>query len=363
MNTIDHFSSEKKNDSLLFSKSCKSSRAIRWYVLVVPYRHKGTVQGLQNEQARRQRNGEPSFEYYAPMYVEVKKIGGKLINTQKPLLYNYVFIHASEDEIYKMKQHLPQYNFLPRVKDGNISYYPYLSDKAMSDLQWIARSYSDILPVYTPQSSQLMKGDKVRITEGQFKGVEATVVIQPGAGQKDIMVCIEDWMWVPLLHVMPGQYEVISLNAEKKHVYTRLDNERISSGLHEALQYYHSGKEIPESSLCLAREALQQFGNLDMESDVMRCKLYSILLPAYTVLGDKENAASLVATMHSILPAVKAEQSRALLLVTLYGCTDSSIYHGLAHELVAPWRRESNPKKSKRQLLQRLDDYDRWLGH
>lgn len=30
-----------------------------------------------------------------------------------------------------------------------------------------------------------------------------------------------------LLHVQPGQYEVIALNTVGKHVYTRLDNDRL----------------------------------------------------------------------------------------------------------------------------------------
>ena len=29
------------------------------------------------------------------------------------------------------------------------------------------------------------------------------VVLQLGAGRKDVMVCVENWMWVPLLRVMP----------------------------------------------------------------------------------------------------------------------------------------------------------------
>lgn len=49
------------------------------------------------------------------------------------------------------------------------------------------------------------------------------------------MVCVENYMWIPLLRVQPGQYEVISLNDSGKHVYTRLDNDRLLSKLHKAL--------------------------------------------------------------------------------------------------------------------------------
>ena len=196
-----------------------------------------------------------------------------------------------------------------------------------------------------------------------FKGVEATVVIQPGAGRKDVMVCVENWMWVPLLRVMPGEYEVIALNDEDKHVYTRLDNDCMLNGLHSALQRYHSAEGVNEEDRSLAARALKEYGNLRMDTDVMRCKLYAILLPAYTILGMEEEAAKLVGVMQTMLPLVKAEQSRALAVVTLYGCTDSSIYYHLAHEAVDPWKKEEKPKKSKQQLISRLADYDRWLRH
>ena len=125
----------------------------------------------------------------------------------------------------------------------------------------------------------------------------------------------------------------------------------------------YSVEGVSEEDRSLAARALKEYGNLRMDTDVMRCKLYAILLPAYTILGMEEEAAKLVGVMQTMLPLVKAEQSRALAVVTLYGCTDSSIYYHLAHEAVDPWKKEEKPKKSKQQLINRLDDYDRWLRH
>lgn len=230
-------------------------------------------------------------------------------------------------------------------------------------MKWVAESYCDELPVYTPEPNRLMKGDRVRITEGQFKGVEARVIVQPGGGRKDIMVCVENCMYVPLLSVEPGQYEVIALNSDNRHVYTRLNGDRLPMGLHEALKRYHSPEGVTDADRGLARETLQQYGSLQLESDVMRCKLYSMLLPAYAILGEKEKFDRLVGMIRGILPLIRAEQSRALLLVTLYGCTNSCICRDHAHAAVDPWREEPNPKKCKLQLIRRLDDYDCWLGH
>lgn len=344
--------------------SLQNSRAIRWYVLALPSRHRGATRGLQAELDRRIRNGETTFEFFAPTYVEVKEENGTWIKTNRPLLYNYVFVRSSENEIYRMMSTsgFSLYSFLPRVRNGQCDYYPYLSDDAMENLRWVARSYTDIVPVYTPEPERLMRGDRVRITEGKFKNAEAIVISQPGAGRKDIMVCVENWLWVPLLHVQPGQYEIISLNTDNMHAYTRLNNDRLFKTLHEALQRHHAGETTAEDRAS-AIETLQQYANLRMDSDVTRCKLYALLLPAYTIIGDKEACSRMISVIQGLLSVVKAEQSRALLLVTLYGCTDSCIYHDQAHGIVDNWRTEENPKKIKAQLIRRLDDYDEWLGH
>lgn len=229
----------------------RDQEAVRWYVLTLPTAGGGRdrispSKGLDAELSRRERRGEALFEYFSPSYVEARKVGGKMVNTKRPLLYNYVFVHASEDEIFRLKRTLPLYNFLPRVSSGGRSYFPYLSDREMDTLRWVAASYSNELPVYVPDSGRLLKGDRVRITSGPFTDMEAEVVVQPGGGHKDVMVRILD------------------------------------------------------------------------------C---------------------------------------ALLLVTLYGCTDSSLYQRMAHELVGPWMEEASPKRSKSVLIRRLRDYDRWFGH
>lgn len=358
--------SEQYNDMVRMSsigefEARKNSRAVRWYVLTLPACHRGSVPGLQRELDRRMRNGEPTFEFFAPSYVEVKQEGGRLVNTRRPLLYNYVFIRSSENELFRLKRQLPQYNFLPRVRTGSQEYYPYLSDDAMRNLRWVAQAYSDELPVYVPQVRQPMKGDRVLITSGRFKGVEARVAVQPGAGKREIVVCVENWMWVPLLHVRAGEYEVIGLHQEGKRIYEGLDNDRLLEGLHEALERCHGSEEVTDDDRALAGETLRRYGRLHVESDVLRSKLYALLLPAYTILMEKEVRERLLGTIRELLPNVKAEQSLALLLVTLYGCTGNRDYRDRAHGIVDRWRKEPAPRKSKRRLIRWLEDFDRWM--
>lgn len=354
---------EKSETAATALSEVRNRHIVRWYVMVYPTSSRAMTEELDRELARRQRDNEPLFEYFAPILVEAKKINGRLVRTRRPLLYNYLFVHASEAEIYRIKQRLPQYNLLLRVKDSEESYhYPYLTDKAMRDLQWIARSYAEPVPVCTPDPAWLAKGDRIRIAEGRFAGIEARVVTNAPSRHKEILVSIDDWMCVPLLKVQPGAYEVIELNAENPGYYSRLNNSKLFDRIHDALCRHLAGGGSAEDR-AIATEVLQEYGSLTLDSDIMRSKLYVLLLQAYTILGETAKRESQLVTIQKMLPAVRAEQSRALLLVTLYGCTDNRLYYDQAHALIDPWLAEENPKKNKAQLIRHLADFDRQFGH
>ena len=349
----------------LSGKNTSKRKIVRWYLMVFSYGRKGLTDGLERELVRRKREGEEPFEYFAPTYIETKEVDGKLVNTKVSLFYNYFFIHANEDEIFRLKKFEPQYNFLHRVtlKDGT-SYLPYVKDSIIQTLQWIARSYSGYIPLYLIDQTLLIKGDRIRVTKGQFKGVEARIVTRPKSAVKEIMVFIDNWMCVPLMNVRPSQYEVIAFNnnGERAKVSRGLDNQRSSQELHEALCRYYRG-ETTEEDKKLAEDTFHQFATMVVDLTIQRCKLYSFLLPAYKILGAKDKLDGLLKIIQVMMSSVKAEQSLALLLVTMYACTDNCFYHEQAHKLVDAWNKEINPKKSKKLLIQRLADYDKCLGH
>lgn len=334
---------------------------VRWYVLVLPYGHRGSPSaGLRAELERREKSGEPPFDYFAPQYVEVRSVRGKMTKTTRALLFNYVFVHASEAEIYRMKSGtLRNYNFLPRVRESDRQHYPYLTDEAMENLRWVARAYDEVLPVCTPAPDKLMKGDRVRITEGQFMGVEATVMTQPGAGQKSVMVCVEDWLWVPLLQVRQGQYEVVSLDGSGKHIYTKLDNDRLFTKMHKAIMRHHSPEGVTDDDRRVAQEIVRQFGRLEMPTPILRCKQYSLLLPAYMVLGKGDDFEAMESKVNSVLNGIRAEQAAALLLVTMYGCTGDEPCRNKLKRVVDGWKAGGVTKKNKQKVIGYFDDYER----
>jgi transcription antitermination factor NusG len=343
----------------------KNREEVRWYVLVLPASSVASapLRKLQAEQERREKNGESLFDFFAPTCVTVQKQDGQTISRQRPLLYNYVFIHASENEIFRLKRVLPYFNFLPRVFTKDDYYFPYVTDAEMENLRWIASSYSNELPLYEADTKHLVKGDRIRITTGALSGLEAEVIKRSGTHLKDVVVRILDNLLVSLYTVKPGEYELISLSSKGKHQYAHLSNDRYFTGLHAALGRYYTADGVTEADCQLAEEVLHCCAHLELDSDVLRSKCYSLLLISYKILAKEDEFTQLMGTLLRILPLIKAEHSAALLMVTIYGCTDNRCYYERSHEMVDAWRTEENPKKNKRTLLEHLDDYDRWFGH
>lgn len=333
--------------------------------MTYPFGRKGLTIGLEHELKRRKNQGERLFEYFAPTFFETKEVDGKLENTRTPLLFNYFFIRVSEDELFSFKRLQPQYNVLRRVTHSDGSYhYPYAQDSTIAMLQWIAKSYAGSLPLYLLDQTLLVKGDRIRITKGQFKGVEARIVSRPKAFEREVMVFVENWLCVPLMNVSADQYDIIDINDERKMANSAkgLDNARLSQQLHEALLRFHKGETTDEDML-LATRAYEQYSMVVVDSAIARCKLYAMLLPVCTILKNKEKLDGLMKIIHVMLPRITAEQSLALLMVSLYGCTDNFTYHEKAHLMVDPWTKEPSPKKNKQLLISRLADYDLCFGH
>lgn len=365
MNEVNAMSSVETSRAL---RRKRNRETIRWYVLLLPvssapFAASSPAVRLQAELERREKNGEPRFDYFAPTCVTRYALHGKLLARPRPLFYNYVFIHASENEIFRLKRVLPVFNFLPRVYTEDDYYYPYVSDSEMENLRWIASSYSNELPLYELDGQQLVHGDRVRITAGILKGLEAEVVRRSGTRQKDVIVRVLDNVLVSLYTVRPGEYEVISLSQKGKHQYAHLSNERYFNGLHEALFRHYTSSGVTQSDCDLAAEVIQSCAQLELDSDILRSKAYSLLLLAYKVLDRHEEFSRLMGTVLNLLPLIKAQQSVALLLVTMYGCTNNRKFYDQSHGIVGTWHKEEISKKNKRVLVSRLADYDRWFGH
>ena len=89
----------------------RDQEAVRWYVLTLPLPPvagvtRSSLEGLDVELSRRERRGEGLVRYFSPS-CRGEEGGRQDGQHETALLYNYVFIHASENEIFSLKRTLP----------------------------------------------------------------------------------------------------------------------------------------------------------------------------------------------------------------------------------------------------------------
>lgn len=350
--------------------------------MTYPQSSKGLTEGLKREVQRRIRDCESPIEYFAPTFVEAVEVKGQLVNSEKLLLFNYFFVHASEEQIYRMKQFEPQYNFFRKRYDGEgVGCFPFVTEEVINSLRCIAEAYCGKLPVYIVDAPWLIKGDRVKITRGQFKGVEATLFENQQSGNKEIMVSLDDFAWVPILKLKPGDYELLELYNKNAAAFDLLTDKQLLD-LHAALmRKYLSLREsattevIPlnsdtviarecndRSNLIedkqLAEEIIKQFQGIAPNSDIKRSKMFTALLLSYKILDDEPRLTALMSTIKQMLPAVKAEHPRALLLLALYAVSSNEVYRNQFLEHTASWTKTGALKKNKQLLLEKFTELE-----
>ncbi len=355
----------KTDDVSQYARKVAARKKTRWYIMFFPWGKSGLTAGLEQELKRRKNAGEKAFEYFAPTYVVMKEVDGKMEATTESMLYNYFFVHANENDLFEIKRHQPQYSVMrPEINSDGTRQYPFVSDNTIKTLQWVARSFGGRIPICFIDQTLLVQGDKIRITKGRFKGTEAHLVAKPGSDKKDVMVYVDNWMCVPLMNVHPEQYTIIGLNDtdEQSKSPSGLDNASLSQELHDALCRFH-GEKASESDIKLAENVCGEFADFKATTSLQRCKQYAFLLPAYTILRQTDKVTNVLSLMQVLLEEIKSEQVIASSLLTIYGCTDNAFDYEKAHGIIDAWAKEEAPKKSQQVLINRLADYDKCFGH
>lgn len=334
----------------------------RWYILQAPICHRGPILGLDKVVNEYQNEKQSIFEVFRPKCIRMVLKNGKWEKESDNLYFNYVFIKADINELEKLRKN--EFSILRFLRDGRAGYeneYAFIDRKQMSVLKWISQSYSQGIPIYYPKTENLKKGDRIRIIDGEFKGIEAIVEFQTGSGTKNVMVRLENWASIPLINVKCDQYEILELGGDNKRICSKIENSRLAAKLHESMMHLYEN-QLTEKDLEVAKKAIREYGRLQYALEYT-CKVSSHLLQAYKILGkdEEENYQYTLSSATRFLKenVVNRMQQKAQLLIALYGCTNDFQFRNQAHQVMLAWGTESASATGYKVLLQRLKDYDR----
>ncbi|MCF2659687.1 UpxY family transcription antiterminator [Parabacteroides distasonis] len=175
----------------------------KWYVLRVSY---GRSMKASEHIAKLQ------IDFYHPLHKVVKLVNNKRRKVTEPLLPNLIFVYAPDEVVEQLVKDLNP--------DGLLSYYynhfhedlygknPPLTISIPSMNNFIRATSVDEADIRVVKASQCVfkSGDRVRVTEGTFKGVEGRVA-RAGRQQRVVVelegLCLVATAYIPTAFLCP----------------------------------------------------------------------------------------------------------------------------------------------------------------
>ena len=159
-----------------------------WYVLRATYcREKTAYNYIIND----------GIAAYLPMQVTMKlERNGRKRHLRSPLLPNILFVYSDKEQIEKYVKHTPELFFLKfyydhTIKDANGQNPPLTVDyDSMMNFICATSSENENMLLIEESKCRYKSGDKVKVVDGMFKGVEGYVARV--AGQQRVIVKIKN---------------------------------------------------------------------------------------------------------------------------------------------------------------------------
>ena len=205
-----------------------------------------------------------------------------------------------------MLYHSPSRDAKSNTKDTQ--YRPMIAnDREMEMFIKAASFYTQGAPLTVPDRKLMMKGDRVRIIDGPFKGVEGTLISQQGKDGGKVVVSIGDLVSVPTLDISPENIQVIRFAHGNKHIYKKMDS--FKPRVEKALKKRSCGEELQEEEKDAIENFIKRFSSVETDTVNTEARLTMLVLLGYYALQmPKETRMYFLKLRDEILPRVKSER-------------------------------------------------------
>lgn len=151
----------------------------------------------RNMQAKAQLE-DLGFTAYVPMRgVRTKKKGSHAIEFE-PVVRNLLFVYAQGTALQQAKQRMPYLQYMISRADGSKIVVP---EVQMNDFIAVSSTCDERLRYFSPEELNLSRGSRVRITGGDFEGLEGTFMRVTGSRDRRVVISIPGVMSVALVSI------------------------------------------------------------------------------------------------------------------------------------------------------------------
>ena len=154
----------------------------QWFAMRVTYQRELIAKGFFDE---------VGVESFVPTRMERRVVASRRKVCRCSLLHNYIFVHSTRERLDEIKQFsLPYLRYVMHTQNGERQVMV-VPDDQMRNFITVAGSEEEHLRFLAPDTVDLAKGMRVRVTGGLFVGAEGVLMKVTGARERRVVVKIE----------------------------------------------------------------------------------------------------------------------------------------------------------------------------
>lgn len=139
----------------------------KWHAIRVTYGRELKFQTLLNESG---------FETFVPMTVKTFERNGKKESKTLPAVSNLCFVRADQQSLYAFLKSMGEGCPARFIWDKSTRNPLVIPDKSMRDFILVSRTMLEDTIYLNEVNSKLREGQKVKVVDGPFKGIEGKIV-------------------------------------------------------------------------------------------------------------------------------------------------------------------------------------------
>lgn len=271
----------------------------QWFVLNFIPASPARSAGPEAEVIKFNTRNSTSLSCFFPTFVKYTTQNGKIIKKDAPLAFHYVFVNGPFEQVKKLCAAPNGFSFV--IDASSSSRYSIVDPNTMENFRRFCLRYSNRVPFYSLEGTDLQEWDLVEVVDGDFPGLIGYYSPSPGRGNGRIVLRLTGNLGTVTYDINTRYIRILEFARNSKRVYDIID--AFVPRLREAMNLYREGKPLSETLIASLSTFCLRMGEARVDNQKIRAKLQALLAMSYTILGDPVAARARESLQRS-LPAV-----------------------------------------------------------
>lgn len=227
------------------------------------------------------------LDIFAPTFVKMVEVNGKMVRKDVPLAFHYVFVRGTTDEVKKLCNLTNGFSFV--LDRGSEFRYLTVSSREMEAFRIIARAYGNNLPCYTIDEVNLEEGDLIEVIDGNFAGLVGTYLPKKGSKSGNIILTVSQKFATVAYDIKASYVRILEFGKNTGRAYDQID--AFIPTLLKALRIFHTKEDLPSKLIGSLSVFCSRYEIVRLENPKTEAKLALLLMCANRILGNHERLA------------------------------------------------------------------------